>query len=83
MVHGIPLFCKRFETEEYADLNGISIEMAARELRYTYFEEIRRENDYDFIATAHHLDDLLRRFPEPVAQNRNPRIDRIKEKSGT
>ncbi len=83
LVHGIPLFCKRFETEEYADLNGISIEMAARELRYTYFEEIRRENDYDFIATAHHLDDLLETFFLNLSRKTGIRgLTGIKEKSG-
>jgi tRNA(Ile)-lysidine synthase len=33
--------------------------MAARELRYEWFEKIRKENQYHFIATAHHLDDQL------------------------
>ncbi|QGY46645.1 tRNA lysidine(34) synthetase TilS [Maribellus comscasis] len=61
-LHGIPAFFQRFETEEYANLNGISIEMAARELRYDYFEKIRVEKNYDFIATAHHQDDLIETF---------------------
>src|SRR5665647_2931347 len=53
LIHGVPSFFKRFDTEEYAQINGISIEMAARELRYEYFEKIRVEHNYDFIATAH------------------------------
>ena len=36
--------------------------MAARELRYRYFEKIRSENNYDYIATAHHTDDLIETF---------------------
>lgn len=62
LIHGVPAFFKRFDTEEYAQINGISIEMAARELRYEYFEKIRLENDYDYIATAHHSDDLIETF---------------------
>ncbi len=59
---GINSFFETFETEEYARLNAISIEMAARELRYAYFEKIRSENRFDFIATAHHQDDLMETF---------------------
>lgn len=62
LIHGVPAYFKRFDTEEYAQINGISIEMAARELRYEYFEKIRVENGYDFIATAHHSDDLIETF---------------------
>ena len=36
--------------------------MAARELRYNWFEKIRKENDFDFILTAHHRDDDLETF---------------------
>lgn len=62
LARGNRLFCRRFQTEAFARLNGISIEMAARELRYDYFEKIRAENHYDFVATAHHLDDMLETF---------------------
>jgi len=61
-MHGIPSFFKTFDTTEYARLNGISIEMAARELRYNYFHKIRLKYDYDLIATAHHQDDLIETF---------------------
>ena len=61
-MHGIPAYFDRFDTEEYASLNGISIEMAARELRYEFFEKIRVENEFDFIATAHHQDDMIETF---------------------
>lgn len=56
---GIPLFVKRFETASYASLHKISIQMAARELRYTWFETIRLEQDCKAIAVAHHADDQL------------------------
>lgn len=56
---GIELFVQQFETREYAQLEGISIEMAARDLRYTWFEELRQQLQYDYLATAHHRDDLI------------------------
>ena len=47
-----------FNTNENAQENGVSIQMAARDLRYTWFEEIRKENNFNFIATAHHKNDI-------------------------
>jgi tRNA(Ile)-lysidine synthase len=55
----IPLHIKQFNTESFAKDNGISIQMAARDLRYTWFVEIRSANNIDFIATAHHQDDQI------------------------
>lgn len=55
----VPFFVKRFETREYAEKNGLSIQMAARELRYTWFAEIAAENSFDHIAVAHHLNDSV------------------------
>ena len=60
--NGIQCFVKHFETEEYAANHGISIEMAARELRYAWFEELRQQLNYDHIAVAHHADDQLETF---------------------
>jgi tRNA(Ile)-lysidine synthase len=57
-----PYYKIDFDTTKYSSNNGISIEMAARELRYTWFEKIRLENDYQYIATAHHQDDLIETF---------------------
>lgn len=56
---GIELFVKQFDTREYAQLEGISIEMAARDLRYAWFEELRLQLQYDYLAVAHHRDDLI------------------------
>ncbi len=82
-IHGVPSWFKQFETKEYAQLNGISIEMAARELRYEYFEKIRFENHYDFIATAHHLDDLIETFFLNLSRKTGIKgLTGIKEKSG-
>ena len=59
---GIKLHVVSFQTEEYAREHGVSIEMAARELRYEWFEKIRREESLDLIAVAHHLDDSVETF---------------------
>jgi tRNA(Ile)-lysidine synthase len=51
-----------FQTEQTASDMGISIQMAARELRYKWFEELRQDQSYDLIATAHNQDDVLETF---------------------
>ena len=60
--NGIQCFVKHFETEKYAADNGISIEMAARDLRYNWFEQLRQQLGYDKIAVAHHADDQAETF---------------------
>ena len=55
----IPFYSIRFKTKEYARKKGISVQMAARELRFEWFEKIRIENNYDFIVVAHNLDDKI------------------------
>ena len=59
---GIQCYVKHFETEKYAAKYGISIEMTARELRYSWFEQLRQESGYDKIAVAHHADDQAETF---------------------
>jgi tRNA(Ile)-lysidine synthase len=59
---GIPFFMARFETTAYAEENKLSIQMAARELRYTWFENIRKTHGYSYIATAHNSDDSVETF---------------------
>jgi tRNA(Ile)-lysidine synthase len=59
---GIQCFVKHFETEKYAAEQGISIEMAARDLRYAWFEQLRQQLGYDKIAVAHHADDQAETF---------------------
>ena len=53
----IPLFSKRFETENYALDKKISIQMAARELRYAWFSQLKNSHGFDRVATAHHAGD--------------------------
>jgi len=57
--HKIPFYSTRFETKKYSESKGISIQMAARELRYDWFEETRRKKRYDVIAVAHNLNDNI------------------------
>lgn len=58
----VPLHVKHFETESYAKEKQVSIEMAARELRYAWFEELRKEIEAVVIAVAHHRDDSVETF---------------------
>ena len=60
--NGIQCFVKHFDTEKYAAEQGVSIEMAARDLRYAWFEDLRQQLDYDKIAVAHHADDQAETF---------------------
>lgn len=57
--NGLPFFTKRFETGRYAAENHVSIQMAARELRYGWFEKTREENGFTRIAVAHNLNDNI------------------------
>lgn len=53
----VECFINAFETEAYAVDMGISIQMAARELRYAWFKELKQVHGFDYIAVAHHADD--------------------------
>ena len=55
----IPFHSKSFQTTAYSKEKNISIEMAARELRYHFFEEVRKKRELHLIAVAHHQDDQL------------------------
>ena len=57
--HDIPLSVKHFRTRSYAQRHHLSIEMAARELRYQWFEEQRKELGAQWISVAHHRDDNI------------------------
>lgn len=57
--HGVGFHVVHFDTRTYADLHKVSIEMAARELRYDYFEKLRRDIKADGICVAHHRDDSV------------------------
>lgn len=50
---------KHFDTQQFAEDHSLSIQMAARELRYNWFEELAEAQGYQYIALAHHKGDLL------------------------
>ena len=56
---GVELHRAHFDTHEYAELHKVSIEMAARELRYKWFEQLRRDIGAAGICVAHHRDDSV------------------------
>ena len=60
--YGVPCHVTQFDTDAYASEKKISIEMAARELRYEWFEQVRQERGLDLIAVAHHRDDAIETF---------------------
>ncbi|MBR4388814.1 MAG: tRNA lysidine(34) synthetase TilS [Prevotella sp.] len=55
----IPFHTIHFDTRTYASLHKISIEMAARELRYTHFNKLCRDIGADGVCVAHHMDDSV------------------------
>jgi tRNA(Ile)-lysidine synthase len=64
--YGVDVFIKRFYTGEYSVENKISIQEAARQLRYTWFRELKdacaienREKKFPFLLTAHHANDNI------------------------
>ena len=57
--NGIPFFTQDFNTQEHANESKTSIQMSARQLRYEFFDEIIENESFDYLLTAHHLDDSL------------------------
>ncbi|HZL10787.1 MAG TPA: tRNA lysidine(34) synthetase TilS [Prolixibacteraceae bacterium] len=60
--HNLSLSVKHFKTQEFALQEGISIEMAARDLRYEWFNSLLDQLGFDYLATAHHQDDVIETF---------------------
>ena len=58
----LEVFIESFETESYAKEHKLSTQMAARELRYNWFEELSKQLGFDYVLTAHHADDVLETF---------------------
>lgn len=59
---GVELDVREFDTMDFAESNHISIEMAARQQRYDFFEEVRQRVGAQAIAVAHHQDDCIETF---------------------
>lgn len=60
--NNIKLHIAHFDTTEYADLHRVSIEMAARDLRYKYFEQLRNDLLADGVCIGHHIEDSVETF---------------------
>lgn len=55
----IAFYSHRFDTNNYASEKGLSTQMAARELRYAWFDELLSKEGFDYLATAHHVNDSI------------------------
>jgi tRNA(Ile)-lysidine synthase len=60
--NGIPIYVEKFDTSAFAKTHRISIQEAARELRYSLFQKIAEKEKIDYILTAHNLDDRIETF---------------------
>ncbi len=60
--YGVEFYNRRFDTVGEMERTGDSMEMAARRLRYAWFEELRQEHGYTAVAVAHHADDSIETF---------------------
>jgi len=60
--YGVEFFVNELDAAEYAEKKKVSIQMAARDLRYGWFEELMNSTSYDYYATAHHFDDATETF---------------------
>lgn len=60
--HDIPIYVKKVDTETYAKEHKLSIEEAARELRYDFFKELIEQYNYDYLALAHQANDVIETF---------------------
>ena len=57
--YGVKVFVQKFETTAFAEAQRISIQEAARKLRYDWFEEVRKENGFAYTLLAHHANDNI------------------------
>jgi tRNA(Ile)-lysidine synthase len=55
----VPFYVAHFDTKGFAEQEGISTQMAARALRYRWFEELRQQHNYQYIALAQHQNDAI------------------------
>jgi tRNA(Ile)-lysidine synthase len=61
-IYRCPLYVKNMDAKSFAEKQKLSLQMAARELRYAWFEELIDETDFDLYATAHQFDDQIETF---------------------
>lgn len=60
--NGLQFYSTSFDTNSYKKEKGLSTQVAARELRYQWFETLIEEREYDYVLTAHHKDDSIESF---------------------
>ncbi len=60
--NSLPIFITQFDTQAFAQDYKLSIQVAARELRYNWFYELLETQNFDYVLTAHHADDNLETF---------------------
>lgn len=60
--HGIQFYSNKFDTLQYAEYNSISTQMAARELRYSWFFMLMEKHSINYLAVAHNLNDSVETF---------------------
>ena len=60
--YNISCYTKKFDTDHYAKKYGLSTQMAARDLRYHWFKSLIETKKFDYLITAHHLDDEIETF---------------------
>jgi len=78
-----PFYVINFDTEKYAEEKRVSIQMAARDLRYEWFEKIRVTEGFDYIALAHNKNDILETVLLNIARGTGLKgMTGIKKKSG-
>lgn len=61
-LNNIACFITKFDTSNYSKENKLSTQVAARNLRYNWFNEILEQEKFDYIVTAHHADDVAETF---------------------
>ncbi|MBQ0016347.1 MAG: tRNA lysidine(34) synthetase TilS [Bacteroidales bacterium] len=59
---GVACFVAQFDTQSFATMHKLSVEEAARKLRYEWFEQLRQQQHCDYVVTAHHRDDDIETF---------------------
>ncbi len=80
---GVELHVKHFATRDYARERGISVEMAARELRYEWFEQMRGSLGCESIAVAHHREDQAETVLLNLCRGTGPRgLAGMRERNG-
>ena len=60
--NNLQIFTTRFDTAAFAYDNKLSVQVAARQLRYIWFNQLMDEHNLDYLLTAHHLDDSIETF---------------------